>query len=107
MFGFLRKKAIKVVAVNLYQELLFDQIRGEKFFGRTSEEICTSTGLNIVAVFGMMNCMIHAGLVEEIDDGTLSYRAINIPSSIRTATSNQELFAYSRQVVNQVDFTGV
>ena len=107
MLGFFRKKALKVVATNLYQELIIDHIRGENALGRTGEQIAQSTGLNPVAVFGMLNRLIEYGLIEEIDTGELSYRAINIPDRVFMATSPNEVFAFSKHSVDKVSFSGL
>ena len=107
MFGFFRKKAVKVIAVNVIQELVMDKIRGEHFYGRTAMEIATFTGLNIVAVYGMLNRLIEYQLIEEIDGEELSYRAFNVPSRTLSATSSNEVFSYAKASVDRVDLRGV
>lgn len=107
MFGFFRKKAIKVIAVNVVQELVMDKIRGEHFYGRTATEIATLTGLKIVAVYGMLNRLVEYQLIEEIDEGELSYRALSVPSRILSATSSNEVFSYAKASVERIDFRGI
>lgn len=107
MFGFFRKKAMKAFAVKIYQELILDSIKGDNYFGRTADEISSTIGLDVIAVYGLMNKLIEHELIEELDGEKLTYKAVNIHSIILAATSSNEVFSFSKKSVDRVNFSGV
>ncbi|WP_042773460.1 MarR family transcriptional regulator [Vibrio parahaemolyticus] len=108
MFGFFKRKAFKVLAVNLLQELVNGRLRDGKYFGLNAEDICKKTGLNLISTINLLNRLTEYGLIEEYDFLDVAcYRAINVPEYLDCTSSPNAIFGYAKRAIDRVDFKGL
>ncbi|TOH19467.1 hypothetical protein CGI90_03780, partial [Vibrio parahaemolyticus] len=104
MFGFFKRKALKNIATNLYQELVRGRLYEGSHFGLNAEDISKKTGLNLLSANNLIRRLIASGLVEEYDFLDVAcYRAVNVPLYLDEASSPSSIFQYVKRAIGRVD----
>lgn len=108
MLGFIRRKGLKIIAVNIVQELVTNRLGNESLKGVSIDDISRNTGLNIIATAALMNRLLEYRIVEESEwMDRLHYRSASIPDSLDFTSNSNAIFSYARRRVDGVNFAGL
>lgn len=108
MFGFIKRKGFKVIAVNIVQELVTNRLSNASLRGVSIDDISHNTGLNIIATAALMNRLLEYGIVEEHEWlDRLHYKSADVPDSLDFTSSPNAIFGYAKRQVDRVNFSGL
>ncbi|MCQ9049379.1 hypothetical protein [Vibrio diabolicus] len=108
MFGFFKRKALKNIATNIYQELVRGRIHEGTHYGLSADDISEKTGLNLFSSRSLIHRLVASGLVEEYDFlDVVCYRAVNVPIYLDETSSPNSILQYVKRAIARVDFKGL